>query len=253
MLICPGIPRSWNSASPSWRKNQTRSVSVVNLVAEGSIEHGILHLLGQKEALADGVLDGAGDLAARKMPSGRGAFIERMQAMMDLPARGAPRVISAELHLVRRLEEGALMVEECRGHDGHARLLVVLDADAETLAAEAARAAGDAAVAAEIVGLDTWRSMRRSAATGLLKFTHEARELIHRLHCPRNRPPPRPPVSAERNRSPRLTARCAWRRCWPMAASRRRPRLFSPVATRDDGGADRARRSARRRAKSCQR
>jgi len=69
------------------------------------------------------------------------------------------------------------MVEERRGHDGHARLLVVFDADAETLAAEVTRAVGDAAVAAEIVGLDTWRSMRRLAATGLSKFTHEAREL----------------------------------------------------------------------------
>ncbi len=193
----------WNPAkleqriARAWRKNQTRSVSVVNLVAEGSIEHGILHLLGQKQALADGVLDGVGDLAALKMPSGRGAFIERMQAMMDLPARGAPRVISAEegfvADLVRRLEEKALMVEERRGHDGHARLLVVLDADAETLAAEAARAAGDAAVAAEIVGLDTWRSMRRLAATGLLKFTHEARELYRSAALPSEPPASKAP------------------------------------------------------------
>ena len=55
----------------AWRKNQTRSVSVVNLVTENSIEHSILHLLGQKQALADGVLDGDGDLGALKMPSGR--------------------------------------------------------------------------------------------------------------------------------------------------------------------------------------
>lgn len=37
------------------------------------IEHSILHLLGQEQALADGVLDGEGDLSALKMPSGRGA------------------------------------------------------------------------------------------------------------------------------------------------------------------------------------
>jgi SNF2 family DNA or RNA helicase len=73
----------WNPAkleqriARAWRKNQTRSVTVVNLVAEQSIEHNILHLLGQKQALADGLLDGTGDLAGLKMPSGRGAFIER--------------------------------------------------------------------------------------------------------------------------------------------------------------------------------
>ena len=58
----------WNPAkleqriARAWRKNQTRSVSVINLVCEDSIEHQILHLLGQKQALADGVLDGQGDL-----------------------------------------------------------------------------------------------------------------------------------------------------------------------------------------------
>ena len=48
---------------------------MVNLVCEDSIEHQILHLLGSKQALADGVLDGQGDLAKLKMPSGRAAMI----------------------------------------------------------------------------------------------------------------------------------------------------------------------------------
>ena len=83
----------WNPAkleqriARAWRKNQTRSVTVVNLVCENSIEHQILHLIGHKQALADGVLDGQGDLAALKMPSGRAAMIERMQAMMEGTAR----------------------------------------------------------------------------------------------------------------------------------------------------------------------
>ena len=54
----------WNPAkleqriARAWRKNQTRSVTVINLVTEDSIEHSMLHLLAQKQALADGVLDG---------------------------------------------------------------------------------------------------------------------------------------------------------------------------------------------------
>ena len=184
----------WNPArleqriARAWRKNQTRSVTVVNLVTEGSIEHNILHLLGQKQALADGVLDGAGDLAALKMPSGRGAFIERMQAMMAGPARGGPRVISPQdefvADLVERLGEKALLVEERRTDDGGARLLVVLDVDAETLAAEAARAAANGAVAAEIVDLHAWQAMRRLAAMGLLQFKREARELYRSVALP---------------------------------------------------------------------
>jgi len=84
----------WNPAkleqriARAWRKNQTRSVNVFNLVTEESIEHNILHLLGRKQALADGIIDGAGDLATLKMPSGRAAFVERMQAMMAEHPRG---------------------------------------------------------------------------------------------------------------------------------------------------------------------
>ena len=92
----------WNPAkleqriARAWRKNQTRSVTVVNLVCEDSIEHQILHLLGHKQALADGVLDGQGDLGALKMPSGRAAMIERMQAMMQAEVSVAPRILSPE-------------------------------------------------------------------------------------------------------------------------------------------------------------
>ena len=181
------IDLPWNPAkleqriARAWRKNQMRSVAVINLVTEDSIEHSILHLLGQKQALADGLIDGTGDLAALKMPSGRGAFIERMQAMMDLPARGAPRVVSPQeafvADLVGRLGDKALLVEERQSGDGGACLLVVLDAPASALAAEAARAAGQGAIAVEILDLATWRTMRRLAATGLLQFTHEAKQL----------------------------------------------------------------------------
>src|SRR5712691_4137729 len=101
----------WNPAkleqriARAWRKHQTRSVTVVNLVCEDSIEHQILHLLGSKQALADGVLDGQGDLAKLKMPSGRAAMIERMQAMMQAADKtAAPRIVlSAEEAIAEEL------------------------------------------------------------------------------------------------------------------------------------------------------
>ena len=123
----------WNPAkleqriARAWRKNQTRSVTVVNLVCEDSIEHQILHLLGHKQALADGVLDGQGDLGALKMPSGRAAMIERMQAMMQAEASIAPRILSPEEavaeELRRRHGERALLIEARTGGDGRVRLL----------------------------------------------------------------------------------------------------------------------------------
>lgn len=63
----------WNPArleqriARAWRKNQLRAVTVVNLIAEDTIEHGMLASLAQKTELAQGVLDGMGNLAQIKL------------------------------------------------------------------------------------------------------------------------------------------------------------------------------------------
>jgi hypothetical protein len=177
----------WNPAkleqriARAWRKNQTRSVSVVNLVTEDSIEHSILHLLGRKQALADGVLDGAGNLASLKMPSGRAAFVERMQAMMA--ARPAARIIPPEeasvADLVARHGDKALLVEARQGVDGRPKILAVLDLDKATLADEIVRLSSVDAFAVDAIDRATWLAMQRLASTGLLQFTHESR-VLHR-------------------------------------------------------------------------
>ena len=82
----------WNPArleqriARAWRKNQLRPVTVVNLVAENTIEHGMLASLSQKMDLAQGVLDGKGDLATISLKSGRQAFLKRLdQVMASVP------------------------------------------------------------------------------------------------------------------------------------------------------------------------
>ena len=183
----------WNPAkleqriARAWRKNQTRSVTVVNLVCENSIEHGILHLLGHKQALADGVLDGQGDLATLKMPSGRAAFIERMQAMMTAADKVAPRILSpdeaAAEDLLRRHGERALLIEARTGADGVGRMLAVLDLDAEALAVEAKRLSergADTGPAVEAIDRATWLTMRRLAASGLVKLADGPSRMLHR-------------------------------------------------------------------------
>jgi superfamily II DNA or RNA helicase len=179
----------WNPAkleqriARAWRKNQMRTVHVVNLVTEDSIEHNILHLLGRKQALADGVIDGAGDLAALKMPSGRAAFIERMQAMMAASSRPAPRARPPEeivvADLVERHGDKVLLAEARSGADGRPKLLVVLGLEPQALAAETARLSAVESVAVDVLDSNIWLAMQRFAASGLLQFTHQAR-LLHR-------------------------------------------------------------------------
>ncbi|HEY7298163.1 MAG TPA: DEAD/DEAH box helicase [Xanthobacteraceae bacterium] len=174
------IDLPWNPAkleqriARAWRKNQTRSVTVVHLVCEDSIEHQILHLLGHKQALADGVLDGQGDLGALKMPSGRAAMIERLQAMMNAEAVATPRILSPEEMIVedlrRRHGERVLLIESRSAGDGRSRLLAVLDLQPEALAAEAQRheAQHEFGPAVEVIDRQTWLAMQRLAARGMI-------------------------------------------------------------------------------------
>ena len=84
----------WNPAkleqriARAWRKHQTRAVTVINLVAEGTIEHKMLETLANKQALADGVLDQRGDLSTIQLRSGRQAFLARLKQLVgDAPTR----------------------------------------------------------------------------------------------------------------------------------------------------------------------
>jgi hypothetical protein len=87
----------WNPAkleqriARAWRKNQLRPVTVVNLVAENTIEHGMLGSLANKMELAQGVLDGKGDLATIKLKRGAQALLRRLEQVMARVAKsGAP-------------------------------------------------------------------------------------------------------------------------------------------------------------------
>ncbi|HWE05504.1 MAG TPA: DEAD/DEAH box helicase [Rhizomicrobium sp.] len=168
----------WNPAkleqriARAWRKNQMRSVTVANLVCEESIEHNILHLLASKQAVADGVLDGHGDLSKLKMPSGRGAFLERMQAMMGPRAR----TLSVEEQIVEdlRTRHGARALHcevRTRGEGGE-HVLAVLDLDSSALAVEAVRMSKREGTAppVELISRETWDVLQRLAASGLMQF-----------------------------------------------------------------------------------
>jgi len=182
----------WNPAkleqriARAWRKGQARGVTVVNLVCEDSIEHGMVHLLGAKQALADGVLDGQGDIAALKMPSGRGAMIERMQALMQAAETVAPRVVPPEETIAAELQqrhgERALLVEARQGGDGRVRVLAVLDLDRDALKAETKRfsAVEGGGPAVEIIDRATWLAMRRLQSSGIVQLVDGPCRVLHR-------------------------------------------------------------------------
>jgi hypothetical protein len=114
-------------------------------------------------------------------------IVEGMQAMMQSEKAVAPRLLTAEEavaeELRRRHGERALLIEARTGGDGSLRMLAVLDLDRDALAAEAERLAarGDGAMPAiEVVDRATWLTMRRLAATGMLRFADQRSRILHR-------------------------------------------------------------------------
>jgi superfamily II DNA or RNA helicase len=159
----------WNPAkleqriARAWRKNQMRTVDVINLVTEDSIEHSMLQVLSQKQALADGVLDGQGDLKAMALPSGRRAFVERMAQMMAPPALPAPAVEPAprlEDEFIARHGEKLLLLETHRAADGGEVLLTVLE-DGDGAAAERP--------GVEVLDRKTYETVQRLCRAGVLQ------------------------------------------------------------------------------------
>jgi superfamily II DNA or RNA helicase len=183
----------WNPAkleqriARAWRKHQTRPVTVINLVCEDSIEHRILHLLSQKQGLADGVLDGRGDFGEIKMPSGRAALVERMAAMLQPPEPAAAEAVEPARRfaedIIDRLNGAVSLIERHRREDGTESMVVVVEGAAAELDAERKRwaeAGAQSGIAAvEFVDRATWESIRRLTAIGALRLT-EAGEVLHR-------------------------------------------------------------------------
>ena len=81
------IDLPWNPArleqriARAWRKHQTRTVQIINLISENTIEHRMLALLDHKRSLADSVLD-SGDHDEIQMLSGRVSLMNKLNTII---------------------------------------------------------------------------------------------------------------------------------------------------------------------------
>jgi len=134
--IVINLDMPWNPAkleqriARAWRKHQKRSVQVINLVAENSIEHRMLTLLDQKRALAEGVVDGRGK-NEMSLPSGRAGFLERLNTLMAVEPRKSQPPPTDPLEQVRddilARWRSQLELLELHGEGDRQTLLVVVD------------------------------------------------------------------------------------------------------------------------------
>ncbi len=201
--VVVNIDLPWNPAkleqriARAWRKYQTRSVGVINLISEQSIEHRMLGLLAQKQQLADGILDGRGDLKAIKMPSGHAAFLERLESLMDMkaeavvsrPSGPSPEITDNPYEAFRdgmaaRMAGRLLSLESCQ-NEGRSTILVVIDGPvdqskplADRLLRESFSESKDLP-SLEMMDRSTYETIQRLTDAGFLKMDKNS---VHKLH-----------------------------------------------------------------------
>jgi hypothetical protein len=211
----------WNPAkleqriARAWRKGQRRPVTVLHLVAENTIEHGMIGSLAQKSQLAQGVLDG-GELTGIQFKSGRQALLKRLEQIMvqvpaGTPARPAPPSDpAAHFAATAQAKLGARLVECCEtwlpGSDTPI-IFAVVDRDVpahrpqiEALFAESGWQGPPPSL--QLLDTTAWEALQNLAAIGMIT-----------IHTRANRPllpdPARPVLTAgqlEKIRTLRATA-----------------------------------------------
>jgi hypothetical protein len=196
----------WNPAkleqriARAWRKNQTRPVTVYNLISENTIEHRMLETLALKQSVASSVLDRPGELREIKFRSGRQAFVERLQQLVTpvKPTSGQPQKPAEQKRKLpsnpaeafaqlaaERISGGLVRCEERYPNTGaHSVLVVVVEGNpaqwSEKLKAIHAEVCGPgksdplAPVQLEIVDRATDETIQRLIAAGLISKTTRA-------------------------------------------------------------------------------
>jgi len=188
----------WNPAkleqriARAWRKHQTRAVTVINLIAENTIEHRMLATLAGKMALAQGVLDDGG-LDTMDLRGARDSFFRRLEQILapEQVGQGKPVEVprtpadpSLALAQSAALALGPLLwkCEERRpGPDRVPVCLMVVERDPAAARDRLRQVIGDAAERRVIEVMDraAYESLQRLAVAGLIQFqTDGVRELF---------------------------------------------------------------------------
>ncbi len=186
----------WNPAkleqriARAWRKGQMQPVTVINLIAEKTIEHGMVETLAHKSLLSASILDGA-DAEDVPFKSGAQAFLKRLEQVLATGkptcAPALPAAISdPALHFAkeaRRLLGGDLIHCEETYAPGRELpiLLAVLRAPMpraqKALLEKIHAASGWASTSATLQVLDTtaWGALQTLAENGIIAIHTRAR------------------------------------------------------------------------------
>jgi hypothetical protein len=197
----------WNPAkleqriARAWRKHQSRAVTVINLIAENTIEHRMLATLAGKAKLAAGVLD-EGGLDSMDLRGGQESFYNRLKQMLSPEALGQrppasgpalpPVAVDPSLAIANqasRLLGPRLVKCEERSAPGRPPMcLIVVERDAAAARDGLRQVIADAGErrTIEILDRSAYDSLQRLAEAGLISFNQgqTVRELFPTVEDP---------------------------------------------------------------------
>lgn len=205
----------WNPAkleqriARAWRKHQKRPVTVINLIAENTIESAMFDTLANKATLSEGVLDGSTEsLSKAKLKSGKDANLARLkQFLSEAPAPSAtpspkPPPSDPALAFAGRaasvLGQNLIHCQEAilPGESSPVVLTVLRDVNLAAAVSALFYETEWRGNAPKLHVLDepTWQSLQRLAEIGLITFNTRATRHLSGAQPPT---PPKPALTPE--------------------------------------------------------
>jgi hypothetical protein len=174
----------WNPAkleqriARAWRKYQTRSVQVIHLVTENTIEHRMMSTLVMKQALADVVLDRLEERDEMPFPTAsRAEAVQQLEALTglleskEMPKEEAKNevAVSPPQELMARFSHRMHLLEQ---YDD--KLLMVVDQKDHQLNAESLSQLTKTTI--EVLDFETYQTLDRLASMGLIQLNHKEKQ-----------------------------------------------------------------------------
>ena len=180
----------WNPAkleqriARAWRKHQTRTVSVINLVSENSIESAMLAKLAFKQQIAASVIDGIipeGGLTSKR---GSKAFLEQVDLLMGTnmsagqepqsKEEAIPPAEQIKQDITARLPSKVLGIEATE--DNNVLVIAKHSDDTDAIREIATESSPEAQV--EVLDYATYQLLQRLQEQGIIAFTGKTKSLF---------------------------------------------------------------------------
>ena len=195
----------WNPArleqriARAWRKHQRKTVQIINLISENTIEHRMIGLLNLKRSLADSVLD-SGDSTEVEIPSGRASLMNNLNEIIGhtiLPAnkielfdkakaKDTDPISQLKDEIISRFKSRLHSLETYQGANGRQTILAIIDGEPkyphQQIQNIINRLGQQGILELEVLDRVTYETIQKLSGAGILSFNQENNINLYQSH-----------------------------------------------------------------------